>query len=219
MSEDEWLTCTDPVPMLAALEGKASDRSLRLFAVAGCRRVWPDFVDARCQRAAEVVERFVDGLATDAELAAARDEADRAQFEVWSEYRRGKQRTYWLDTLWAYWATFQPFNLGYFATNQLVHGSVEQSVQVALLRDVVGGLARPSRCHRLSCAGRKGSWSSWLRPPMTSGVCLAVTSTALASPCWLTPWKRPAAISPRLSPTCVRRRCTFAAAGRWTPCS
>ena len=32
MSEEEWLECTDPKPMLESLRGKASDRKLLLVA-------------------------------------------------------------------------------------------------------------------------------------------------------------------------------------------
>jgi hypothetical protein len=68
MTEQEWMDCTDLEKMLGVPEGKTSDRKLRLFAVACCRRVWHLIRAEYHRRTVEVAERFADGLATREEL-------------------------------------------------------------------------------------------------------------------------------------------------------
>jgi hypothetical protein len=67
MTEAEWLACTDPTPMLEFLRGKASNRKLRLVAVAFTKHIWELLTHEQSRRAVDVAERFADGLATGAE--------------------------------------------------------------------------------------------------------------------------------------------------------
>ncbi|HEX4608720.1 MAG TPA: hypothetical protein VH092_11000 [Urbifossiella sp.] len=68
MTEAEWLGATDPRPVLEALRGKASDRKLRLFGCACCRRVYHLLTSDRSRAAVVMAERYADGLATETEI-------------------------------------------------------------------------------------------------------------------------------------------------------
>lgn len=68
MTEAEWLACADPQPMLEFLGRKASDRKVRLFAAACCRRVWSSLEHEEFRDAVEKAESFADGLIDQDEL-------------------------------------------------------------------------------------------------------------------------------------------------------
>lgn len=75
MTEAEWLACTDPQPMLEFLRRKASDRKVRLFAVACCRRIWSSLEHEEFRDAVRKAESFADGLADRAEMLQAHEKA------------------------------------------------------------------------------------------------------------------------------------------------
>jgi hypothetical protein len=158
VTEADWLTATDPQVMLDFLrEGtRTSDRKLRLFAVACCRRVWGQFRNDQGRRAVEISERYADSLATKKELSKARSEvrsvgwnaaAARARLPSWDApsfiawcatcetidtgAKRAAQSSLWQ-------ASTKPVNIGGFEGREVGDLNGEMARQVALLRDIVG---------------------------------------------------------------------------------
>src|SRR5262245_41604754 len=88
MTEDQWNSCTDPTAMLGFLQrsDRASERKLRLFAVACCRRAGKWLGDSRSRNAVNLAERLADGTAREAELESvgweARDAAEATARQV-----------------------------------------------------------------------------------------------------------------------------------------
>jgi hypothetical protein len=73
MTEGEWNACTNPREMLASLRHAASDRKLRLAAIACTRRLQHRVFFVRAFRhALDLAERDADGLASHEEMATAR---------------------------------------------------------------------------------------------------------------------------------------------------
>jgi hypothetical protein len=83
MTEEEWLACAEPDEILKSLGDKVSERKLRMFAAACCRRIWELLPDERSRKAVEIAERYADARATDEELETASD----AACAVWDEDR------------------------------------------------------------------------------------------------------------------------------------
>ena len=79
MTEAEWNHYPFPEPMLQFLGSKVTERKLRLFAAACCRRVWHLLTDERSRLAVEVAERYGDGLASRSERKTAAEAAHAAR--------------------------------------------------------------------------------------------------------------------------------------------
>jgi hypothetical protein len=75
MDETEWLARTDVRPMLWFLRDKASDRKLRLFSVACCRRARHLLTAEWFREVVDFAERFADGTASDDERQFYRNQA------------------------------------------------------------------------------------------------------------------------------------------------
>jgi hypothetical protein len=93
VTEAEWVACDDPDEMFRFLlrTRRASDRKLRLFAVACCRQMWDRITERRSRHAVETSERYADDRATDEQLEAGFLAADRA----FSEPLRARSLRVW----------------------------------------------------------------------------------------------------------------------------
>jgi hypothetical protein len=157
MTEAEWLSCTDPQPMLAFLQGRgktdrrAFRRKLRLFICACCHRVRDLLTADASRKAVEVAERFADGLASVGILAGARLGCRGAEGR---RPRVGPEAVAWCsvgENVWvaapeaasetAWWADAQPAHGGGWL---MADSKGTRRWLAALLRDLVFNPFRPT---------------------------------------------------------------------------
>ena len=151
MTEAEWMACVEPMRMLRTLEGKVSERKMRLLACACARRLWHVLDDHRCRNAIEVAERFADARADTEQLRVAMHEAEPGP-EANSDSRFARLAAAQAAT---YHAGQLPFAV-HFAGEAAIYRAfcdaiaagarrvlgdpkaAERTVQCTLIRDIVG---------------------------------------------------------------------------------
>jgi hypothetical protein len=122
VTEDEFNRGKDPERMLAFVRGtdKLSERKLRLFGCACCRRVWHVIGDDRSRTAVEVTERFADGQARRKELYRVRRAARDAEREAVRAFLAANDATY---------AAYQ--SLGYYDPAEPAYAAFEVARQAS----------------------------------------------------------------------------------------
>ena len=146
MTEEQWLACADPTAVLCFLRGRASDRKLRLFAVACCR-LNRHMLMTDTLAALEVAEDFADGRITREERRVARARAFASSWHPDLEYRhrRGPAKACVTAAL-ARRAFEAASKASWFAEHTgLWPQEMEErkQVQAELLRDIFGNPFRP----------------------------------------------------------------------------
>jgi hypothetical protein len=156
-TETEWLTCTDPQPMLMFLRGNSTDRKGCFFEAACCRRIWHLLRDDRTRAAIEALERYADDATLFLEMVELTDQVDAV-------CNCHNSRTYkrFQEADWAVlWATMQPREddqsvpthaasaMAYYCAKNPrskawnTAWDVERLAQAALLREIIGNPFRP----------------------------------------------------------------------------
>jgi hypothetical protein len=140
VTEQEWLTCAYPQMMLPSLRGKASDRKLRLFAVACCRRTRSPLRSKRTRRLLELSEQFADGPVEAKVLREARQEwLGLLDAQVMGPWRRSLGWTADTDLTPRQMARGASLHAAEAAANPEKEGRK----QSAILRDIFGNPFRP----------------------------------------------------------------------------
>jgi len=199
MTEAEWNNCEDPRKMLDWLSqsGKASERKLRLLAVACSRRAWPALIDDRSREAVQVAQRYADAIVDNADLL----------WELLTAQQNAAAAGLYTPSAWRpVWATDR-------RPDRFSTGFLDEA-DAAILREIVGPLL--FRSLRFKAA--------WRTPMVIASAENAYHENQLPAgtlnrPCLMS-WSRPCKVAAATTQTschiCSRAADTCAAAGHWT---
>jgi hypothetical protein len=140
MTEAEWLESADVIEMLKSLAGKTTDRKLRLFGCACCRRAWDLLAEECFRNAVEVAERFADGLADKKQLSTARSTSGAALERNGLAGVSGPAYCA-LGSAWS--ATRMPAWTAAIYPLWVFTGDTERAAQAALFHEVFGNPYQP----------------------------------------------------------------------------
>ena len=142
MTEQQWIECADPLRLLLFLhqKRKASDRKLRLFGCACCRRIWHLLPDQANRDLVAAVEDRPDGTSSDPELWAAIVASSSREYELRNE--PGFWAAKYLGT--SYYK-YLPLDAAITLTSHIVRrvagageGPAEPAAQADLVREIFG---------------------------------------------------------------------------------
>ncbi|WP_439629193.1 hypothetical protein [Gemmata sp.] len=142
MTEAEWLASNDPTWMLAFLQGKASDRKLRLFAVASGRLLAHGTTYEQADAAFRLSEGYADNLIDPGALRAGREQAIADARQVVAVLQGAKR-----DTIWA--AAYSSEDAAEVAVNctlglvRVVLGPIPDWTLCRFVGDIFGNPFRP----------------------------------------------------------------------------
>jgi hypothetical protein len=159
VTEAEWLAATDPIEMLDWVQGKYSERKLRLFTCVCSRHLWHLLTDPRSRAAVVVAERFADGLAEEPERHAASAAAQSAVVDA----IRDRQQNTSIPEMFTLAARVARFSLEHQRGPEQVEATVSayrlvsrnpssglldraavNATSSAALRDILGNPSRPN---------------------------------------------------------------------------
>jgi hypothetical protein len=157
MTEAEWNNSADSTKMLKCLRGleQASERKLRLFAIACCRSVWTEPPDGLLRHAVEIAEQYAEGQTTKAVLKQMLQtlHAGRLALPIRQPGEKSQWWVYWVAEVAVTKSMYRVFTDGMQKVTNYLGPSLpgllanETSWQCALLRDIFGNPFHPTSVH------------------------------------------------------------------------